>query len=243
MIAGAFRFRNELPFHSETARDLLRNVPEAPGICALFGHDPSAQPYLTRTANLRRRLIRLLDAPAELSKRLNLRDRVNRIAWTETGSEFEALLALYNATATLFGSAVARQRLKLHTPTFVRLTTEHAHPRLYTTNRLARASLAQLYGPFPSRLAAERYADAVLDLFRLRRCHEDLEVHPDHPGCAYGEMKRCLSPCNTGCSAATYTSEALAVRAFLDTHGESLLASVAAEPHRGLRSHGLRARR
>ncbi len=31
-----------------------------------------------------------------------------------------------------------------------------------------------MYGPFPSRLAAERYCDAVLDLFKLRRCHEDL---------------------------------------------------------------------
>ncbi len=229
VIAAAFRFRDEVPFHPETARETLRGVPEAPGICALFGNDKSAQPYLTRTANLRRRLARLLDSPDGLSKRLNLRDRVARLAWTVTGSEFESLLALYNATSSLFGPAEARRRLKLHTPTFVRLTTEHAHPRLYTTNRLGRAALAQLYGPFPSRLAAERYLDAVLDLFRLRRCHEDLQVHPDHPGCAYGEMKRCMSPCNTVCSADEYSTEAVAVRAFLDTHGESLLSSIAAE--------------
>ena len=229
VIAAAFRFRDEQPFHPETARETLRHVPEAPGICALFGPDPSAQPYLTRTANLRRRLARLLDPPDGLSKRLNLRDRVARIAWTETGSEFESLLALYNATSSLFNPAEARRRLRLHTPTFVRLTTEHAHPRLYTTNRLSRSGLAQLYGPFPSRLAAERYLDAVLDLFRLRRCHEDLQVHPDHPGCVYGEMKRCMSPCNTACSAEDYSAEARAVRAFLDTHGESLLASIAAE--------------
>lgn len=233
MIAAAFHFRDEHPFHPETARETLRSVPEAPGICALFGHDapdhPPAQPYLTRTANLRRRLARLLDAPDGVSKRLNLRDRVARLAWTVTGSEFESLLALYNATSALFGPTEARRRLRLHTPTFVRLTTEHAHPRLYTTNRLSRSGLAQLYGPFPSRLAAERYLDAVLDLFRLRRCHEDLEVHPDHPGCVYGEMKRCMSPCNTTCSADEYSAESVAVRAFLDTHGESLLSSVAAQ--------------
>lgn len=233
MIAADFRFRDEHPFHPETARETLRQVPEAPGICALFGHDasdgPPPQPYLTRTANLRRRLARLLDAPDGLSKRLNLRDRVSRIAWTVTGSEFESLLALYNATSTLFGHAEARRRLRLHTPTFLRLTTEHAHPRLYTTNRLSRSSLAQLYGPFPSRLAAERYLDAVLDLFRLRRCHEDLQVHPDHPGCAYGEMKRCIAPCNITCSADEYSAESIAVRAFLDTHGESLLSSIAAQ--------------
>lgn len=227
MSAGNFGFRNELPFREETAREALRSVPEAPGICALFGHDPTAQPYLTRTANLRRRLARLLDAPEAVSKRLNLRDRVARIAWTATGSEFESLLELYNASSSLFGRDEARRRLRLRTPYFLRLTTEHTHPRLYTTNRLSRAGLAQLYGPFPSRLAAERYADAVLDLFRLRRCHEDLVVHPDHPGCAYGEMRRCMAPCNTTCSAEQYSAEARAVRAFLDTHGESLLSEIA----------------
>lgn len=228
MSASVFRFRNELPFAGETARDTLRSVPEAPGICALFGHDHAAQPYLTRTANLRRRLGRLLDAPEAMSKRLNLRDRVARIAWTTTGSEFESLLELYGATTSLFGIEEARRRLKLRTPYFLRLTFEHTHPRLYTTNRLSRSGLPQLYGPFPSRLAAERYCDAVLDLFRLRRCHEELQVHPDHPGCVYGEMRRCMAPCNTSCSAEEYSTEGLAVRAFLDSHGDSLLSQIAA---------------
>ena len=105
---------------------------------------------------------------------------------------------------------------------------EHAHPRVYSTNRLAKRGLAQTYGPFPSRAAAERYCDAALDLFKLRRCYEDLEVHPGHPGCAYGEMKKCMAPCNTSCSAEEYADEAKAVEAFFRTHGESMLAGIAA---------------
>ncbi len=232
MAPGAFHFREELAFQPDAARDLLRRVPEAAGICALFGRagadGAEPQPYLTRTTNLRRRLARLLDAPEAMSRRLNLRDRVGRIAWTVTGSEFESLLILYDASSALFGLDEARRRLKLRTPYFVRLNITHAHPRLYSTNRLSRARLGELYGPFPSRLAAERYTDAVLDLFRLRRCYEDLEVHPDHPGCAYGEMKRCMAPCNTGCSAEEYAAESGAVKAFLDSHGESLLREIAA---------------
>ena len=96
------------------------------------------------------------------------------------------------------------KRLRLFTPYFLRLTLEHAHPRVYSTNRLSRRGLDRTYGPFPSRLAAERYCDAVLDLFKLRRCWEDLEVHADHPGCAYGEMRKCMAPCNIACSADEY---------------------------------------
>jgi hypothetical protein len=240
-VAPAFHFEHELPFSAALApdqtADLLREIPAVPGVFALFGPEGSAQPYLTRAADLRRRIRRLVDpAPVldaagqpTLSKRLNLRDKVARICWSVTGSEFESLFCLYHAASSLFGPAEARRRLKLRTPFFLRFTAEHAHPRIYVTNRLSRRSLATTYGPFPSRSAAERFADAALDLFRLRRCHEDLEVHPEHPGCAYGEMKKCMAPCNTGCTADEYAAEAAAVRAFLDTRGESLLAAIARE--------------
>jgi excinuclease ABC subunit C len=242
LVATPFHFDHHLAFDPTQAPDLLRQLPEADGILALFGHatptgEPT-QPFLTRTANLRRRAQRLLTPPPPReqalapdgsplpSKRLNLRDRVARIEWCVTGSEFESLLTLYHATAALFGLPVARHRLKLRTPFFLRFAIENAHPRAYVTNRLSAKNLAQTYGPFPSRAAAERYYDAALDLFKLRRCYEDLHVHPDHPGCAYGEMKMCLAPCNTSCTAAEYAAEAAAVEAFFHTHGESLLATV-----------------
>jgi excinuclease ABC subunit C len=228
-------------FTPERAQEVLRGVPELPGVFALYGPRPQdedtqeAQPYLTRTANLRRRLAPLLAPPEAvgedgqpvLSKRLNLRERVARIAWSVTGSEFESMLVLYRATAAQFGVEAARKRLRLRTPFFVRLTIEHRHPRLYVTNRLSARGLAQSYGPFASRVAAERYADSVLDLFQLRRCYEDLAVHPEHPGCVYGEMKRCMAPCNLTATAEQYNAEAQAVERFLATRGESLLAEVA----------------
>jgi hypothetical protein len=172
---------------------------------------------------------RLLDPPESQSKRLNLRERVARIAYTVTGSEFESSLVLYEAAAALFGLAEARRRLKLHTPYFLRFTVENAFPRVYATNRLSKRGLAQMYGPFPSRAAAERYCDAVLDLFKIRRCYEDLAPYPEHPGCVYQEMKKCLAPCNIACTAEEYKAEAGAVQAFFETRGESLLAGIAAE--------------
>jgi len=228
-MATPFHFEHHVPFSPEDSAEILRQIPALPGVFALRGDDPAAEPYLTRAADLRRRATRLLAPPDSQSKRLNLRDRVRSIEYTVTGSEFASLLLLYNASSAAFGPEQARKRLRLYPPYFLRLTMDNPHPRVYATNRLAKRGLAQTYGPFPSRAAAERYSDAVLDLFKLRRCHEDLDVSPTHPGCAYGEMKKCLAPCNLSCTPEAYAAEASAVEAFFRTRGQAMLASIAAE--------------
>jgi hypothetical protein len=244
-------FTHRLDFSPENSDALLRSVPAAPGVFSLRGESArgqaEAEPYLTRTADLRRRLRRLLAPPEQLddngnpvlSKRLNLRDRVRSIDYTRTGSDFESTLLLYHAYRAAFGAEEARRRLRLHTPYFLRVTLSHEHPRVYATNRLSKTSLAESFGPFPSRLAAERYCDAALDLFKLRRCYEDLAPHPGHPGCVYGEMNKCLMPCKgasasepanpTACTPAEYAAEAARVFAFFTTRGQSLLDEVAAQ--------------
>ncbi|MBB5055799.1 hypothetical protein HDF16_000468 [Granulicella aggregans] len=228
MVAN-FQFAVASSFEPSRAEEILRAVPAVPGVFALRGFKETDEPYLTRTADLRRRMRRLLDPPESQSKRLNLRERVARIEYTVTGSEFESSLVLYEAAAALFGLAEARRRLKLHTPYFLRFTAENAFPRVYATNRLSKRGLAQMYGPFPSRAAAERYCDAVLDLFKIRRCYEDLQPYPEHPGCVYQEMKKCLAPCNIACTVEEYKAEADAVEAFFATRGESMLGKIAAE--------------
>lgn len=224
-----FHFDHIIDFVPQRAEEILRAVPALPGVFALCGAREGDEPYLTRTADLRRRMRRLLDPPESQSKRLNLRDKVARIEYCVTGSDFESSLVLYDAAVALFGYAEARRRLKLHTPYFLRLTMENAHPRVYSTNRLSKRGLAEMYGPFPSRAAAERYCDAALDLFKLRRCWEDLEPYPEHPGCVYGEMKKCMEPCKQACTPEEYAAEALAVKAFFDTCGESRLAAIEQE--------------
>lgn len=231
-VAASFQFDHVVDFAPERAEEILREIPALPGVFALFGARDGDAPYLTRTADLRRRVRRLLAPPESQSKRLNLREKVARIEYCVTGSEFESSLALYRAAMALFGPAEARRRLKLRTPYFLRLTMENAYPRVYSTNRLSKRALAEMYGPFPSRAAADRYGDAVLDLFKLRRCWEDLEPYPEHPGCIYGEMKKCMEPCKQACTDEQYAAEAQRVKAFFVTGGESLLAEIAAERER-----------
>jgi excinuclease ABC subunit C len=219
-------------FDPADPRASLNGLPESPGIFALCAADPAAEPYLGKTPNLRRRLLRFLRGPvaeqAPTTKRLQLAHLVDHIEYSVTGSQFESALCLYQASLTAFGER-ARKRLRLRAPAFLRMSVENAYPRVYATTKISKAAAEALFGPFPSRVAAERFADEMLNLFLLRRCFEELHPDPAFPGCVYSEMKMCLAPCFQGCSDERYQEEATAVFAFLSTRGASLLAQLESE--------------
>lgn len=212
--------------HLPEAWDALWSaIPTTTAVFALYGPDAASEPYITKTANLRRRLKRLLSPDATTTKRLNLRGRVHQIAFTETCSDFETALLLYSATRRFFGER-ARKRLHLRSPALLRYTEKNAYPRLYVTHRVSLRGLEHTYGPFPSRVAAERYLEESLNLFLLRRCVDDLHPDPAFPGCIYSEMKMCLAPCFQGCSDERYAAEAGTVRDYFATRGASLLTAL-----------------
>jgi excinuclease UvrABC nuclease subunit len=203
-------------------------LPSQPGVFALFAADPHAEPYISRTPNLRNRLRRLLDARPDQSKRLRLAQSTARIEYSLTGSEFEAWLLLYSASIQAFGER-ARKRLHLRPPVLLRMAMENAYPRVYVTNKVTNKAAENLFGPWPSRAAAENFLEAMLNLFELRRCVEELHPDPTFPGCVYSEMKKCMAPCFKGCTDERYAQEANAVHAFLATRGQSLIADLTAQ--------------
>jgi excinuclease ABC subunit C len=195
----------------------------------LRGDDPQSEPYVSKTANLRRRLQRLLGAPVEQSKKLNLRDRVRWIEYTSTGSDFESGFLLYRLLRSAFPKSYAN-RLRLRFAPLVKLHLENEFPRASVTTRLGRLGGRNIYyGPFPSRAAAEKFASDSLDFFKMRRCVDDLNPDPKFPGCVYSEMKMCLAPCFKGCSDEEYHAEVSRVQAYFDTGGESLVREISAE--------------
>jgi excinuclease ABC subunit C len=159
---------------------------------------------------------------------LQLAGRVRQIRWRLTGSEFEGLLLQFELLQNEYGTKCL-ERMHLGAPSFVRFLGSNAYPRLTVTNRPSQRSAAWSYGPFPSRAAAERFADEALKLFLLRRCTEELQPRPDHPGCIYSEMKMCLAPCYQGCTDERYAQESTTVERFLATRGESSLVQLRTE--------------
>ena len=65
-----------LEFDPERDADVFSSVPAGSAVFLLRGEDSHAEPYVSKTANLRRRLQRLLGPVEERTKKLNLRDRV-----------------------------------------------------------------------------------------------------------------------------------------------------------------------
>jgi excinuclease UvrABC nuclease subunit len=192
------------------------------------GAEAHAEPYIGRTPNLRSRLERLLQPSPRHPRRLQLAGRVRRIAWRLTGSEFESLLLQFELLQRVYGTKCL-ERMHLRHPAFVRFLGGNPYPRITVTHRPSQREADWSYGPFQSRAAAERYADEALKLFLLRRCTDDLDPNPSHPGCVYSEMKMCLAPCYQGCTDELYGEEAEAVESFLATRGDSRLVVLRAE--------------
>ena len=220
---------HELEFIPDCDLEVFTSVPASPAIFLMRGEDPQSEPYVSKTANLRRRLQRLLGAPAEHSRKLNLRDRVRWIEYTSTGSDFESGFLLYRLLRSTFPNTYSN-RLRLRFAPLVKLHLENEFPRASVTTRLGRLSGHNIYfGPFPSRTAAEKFASDSLDFFKMRRCVDDLHPDPKFPGCIYSEMKMCLAPCFKGCSDEEYRAEVARVQAYFDTSGDSLVREISVQ--------------
>ena len=238
---------HRLEFALDHDSELLAAAPVSAAVFVLRGADEGSEPYVSKTSNLRRRLQRLLGASEGQSRKLNLRDRVRWIDWTATGSDFEASFLLYKTLRREFPRTYDK-RLRLRFAPLVKLILDNPYPRATVTTRIAGAEArnlnreiftglkpgastglrgnAQYFGPFPTRIAAEKFANDSLDLFKMRRCTFDLNPDPAFPGCIYSEMKMCLAPCFKGCTDEEYAAEVERVQQYLESGGESLVREI-----------------
>ena len=161
---------------------------------------------------------------------LNLRELIHRVEYGVVGSSFEAQWLLFLLNQRYY-PAQCRERLRLKPPALLKLNLNNRFPRCYPTRRLTQDG-SLYYGPFPSQAAAERFASEFLDFFKVRRCVEDLDPNPTHPGCVYSQMRMCLAPCFAGCTDAEYQNEVGRVVEFLDAQGLILLRSLEADRSR-----------
>jgi excinuclease ABC subunit C len=198
-------------------------LPNSPAVFALWPKE--GDPYLSKTALLRRRLLRLLKEREKPSRLLNLRHTVARIEYSLTGSAFESSLILYEQARRHFPKSYL-DLLKLRMPPYLKIVLNNEFPRSHITTHLTRTG-GLYFGPFRSRASAEKFEGQFLDLFQMRRCQEDLSPSPEHPGCIYGEMGMCLRPCQSVVGAAEYAHEVARLVEFLRTDGRSLADAIA----------------
>ena len=201
----------------------LDSLPSGPAVFAIWAAE--GEPYVSRTNVLRRRLKRLLRERTG-SRLLNLRNVCKRVEYWPVASKLAGTLVLYDVAREYVPEQYA-EILHLRMPPYVKLVTGIDFPRTQITTRIG-GSAGSYFGPFRTRGSAEQFEHEFLDLFQIRRCQEDLEPSPDHPGCIYGEMNMCLRPCQQVVGIAEYASEASRVGDFLRTGGKMLLQSAEA---------------
>ena len=196
----------------------LESTPNNPGVFLIFLREGA--PYLARTGLLRRRLLRLLRERDTPSRLLNLRQSVSRVEYWLTGSRLESSMRMYDLARQYFPGAYL-DYLHLRLPPYLKILTANDYPRCQVTTHLG-GPRSLYYGPFRNRASAEYFETEFLDMFQMRRCQEDLAPSPTHPGCIYGEMGKCLRPCQEAVSREEYASEVTRVIDFLRTDGASL---------------------
>jgi excinuclease UvrABC nuclease subunit len=231
-------------FDAAHDEEFFASLPAAPAVFVLRAKAPGGEPYVSKTANLRRRLQRLLGVAqraaqnadqntaqsvmpaATQGRRLNLRERVRAVEFRAVGGDFEAGFALYRLLRSEFPLHYAG-RLHLRQAPLLHLLRENPYPRVAVSMRIRSLRAGSAYfGPFASRAEAEQYANDSLDFFLLRRCTDELKPDPSFPGCVYSEMKMCLAPCFKGCSDARYAEESARVERYLESGGHSLLVEI-----------------
>ncbi len=205
----------------ECAPDAVAAVSDSPAVFMLWAGQ--GDPYLARTAVLRRRLMRLCGMSRKPSPLLNLGGVAQRIEYWTSGSRLESSILFYSLAHQYFPDKYLKM-VKLPSPAWIKLTTANRFPRTTITTRLA--GRGRFFGPFRTRASAELFDAQSLDLFQVRRCEENLEPDPAHPGCMYGEMGMCLRPCQAVVGDAEYSSEVARLDHFLTSHGTSLIESV-----------------
>jgi hypothetical protein len=208
--------------------EAMNALPNSGAVFLVSAGDQSA--YLAKTSMLRRRLLRILKPAGPLRRSLNLREVVTRVEYWLTASRFESMLLHYALAKRHFPDDYLRL-VKLRLPAYVKLVLANEFPRSQVTTRLG-GGAALYYGPFRTRAAAELFENQFLDLFQVRRCQENLEPSPQHPGCIYGEMNMCLRPCQQVVGREEYMSEVERVREFLSGDGTSLVSVTSAARER-----------
>ncbi len=207
-----------LPTDRSAVATFLESIPNVPAVFVLW--PKSGEPHLGRTNVLRRRLSRLA----------GLFGTAERLEYQTAGSKLESRF-LHLELARRYLGADYRREIRLRLPFYVRLVLSTEFPRTRVVGRLGRGEAVHV-GPFRTKSTAAQFEAAFLDLFQLRRCAEDLAPSAEHPGCIYGEMGRCMRPCQQMVGVEEYRSEAARVADFLCSGGRSLMSPATGERER-----------
>ncbi len=178
-------------------------VPAKRGVLLLVSDDD--RPIIMLTAgDLRARLrTRLAEDDAETpSRRTDLRQITRAVLWKLTASHFETDLTCLELMRAVWPKQY-RTMISWKRPWFVHVDPKDPYPHFVRTRAIFEQA-GRYVGPFPSAKAADGFIQTLQDVFDLCREAKHLRSAPNGSRCSYGQMGRCLSPCDGSISMEDY---------------------------------------
>jgi DNA polymerase-3 subunit epsilon len=183
----------------------LKELPDEPGVYYFYTTKRKLL-YVGKARSLMRRVRTYFhDAPLHGRSVSRMIRYVKHIEWTPTGTELGAMLLESREIKTRKPSFNVMQREYL-TPWFITFSTD-AFPRIDVSGHV-HSDAMDYYGPFRSRLVAERLRDMIRRAYQLRSCEGALVPRADYKPCFEFHLGRCPAPCAELESAADYQSRA-----------------------------------
>jgi SAM-dependent methyltransferase len=195
-------FEDQAPI-AEVDEATLKAIPAKRGVALLLARDD--QPILLLpAADMRARIRNRLRNPSqeELSRMADLAAITTRVFWLQTFSHFETDWA-YLELARAIWPKTYRELLSIKPPWFVHVDPDEDAPH-FARGRNLLDKPGMKIGPFATAKAAEAYIEIIEDVFDLCREPHCLAEAPNAAPCTYGQMNRCLRPCDGTISMEAY---------------------------------------
>lgn len=208
----------------------LADLPNRPGVYLFYDRQGDLL-YVGKSVRLRERVRSYFRPDGGHSSRIRRMVRfIREIGYYVCGSELEALLQESRLIKTRHPRYNVLQRT-YRNYYFLRLHPTEPFPRLDFTNEPL-ADGAKYFGPFRGYRTAQIAAETLQRVSLLRLCDGSLQPRPDHPTCFYGQIGRCLKPCDGTVSPSEYAAAVQQTIDFIHGHRGGVLEKLRQERDR-----------
>ncbi len=203
------------------SKAFIKTLPTHPGVYRMYdGADLLL--YVGKAKNLKNRVGSYFRSSGLSLKTKALVQQIQRIEFTVTGSETEALL-------------LEQTQIKQHRPPFnILMRDDKSYPYIFISrsdypqiefSRGKKKRQGRYFGPYPNSSAVKETLNLIHKVFRLRQCDDNFFNNRSRP-CLQHQIERCSAPCVQMISQEDYERDVEKAQLFLQGRSDELLAQL-----------------